>query len=549
MALGFLFAGIGSAMFIAGILHILKETAWLIFAMGLYLAFLHVKKWNTEECVRYVRENGNGVFALIFMVAAGIFFGVLLYENKFTHYDNFSHWGVAAKIISRKDMFPNGLDTNLTFASYPLGSASFIYFFTEIMGDASEWLQMWSQAILMAGMLVGLFAFAKGAACLIAVCGGIVILLCGNVGFTSLLVDTLLPVTAIGAMSLCIYYKKDLQKQLPLIIPYVIFLVSIKNSGALFAALILGFALFSIPRTKENGKAWLIAAASPVAVTFFWNKHVEQSFDEGSFSKHAMRMDNFQQVVAKKTTEDLLEIARVFGATVGQSILPVVWLLLLGLLLLLFCRFAFKKDCAELRTTLCFAGISYLLYQLGMLGMYILTMPLEEAMMMAGYERYHQTILLFVSGLLLIAGFQQIQGSCDVRSHRIKSAVLAGCMLIGVMVALQPHFTYYTRESLIGTDREKFDRLVSDYALEDKQSYLILVDEDRENCDYLYWMTQYLLAPEDVKFATVSNVMELGDKKFDFVILFDDTESTRTYVRTQFDVTEEVGYIGDKSLN
>ena len=108
---------------------------------------------------------------------------------------------------------------------------------------------------------------------------------------------------------------------------------------------------------------------------------------------------------------------------------------------------------------------------------------------------------------------------------------------------------YYTRESLIGTDREKFDRLVSDYALEDKQSYLILVDEERENCDYLYWMTQYLLAPEDVKFATVSNVMELGDKKFDFVILFDDTESTRTYVRTQFDVTEEVGYIGDKSLN
>ena len=36
LAVGVLFAGIGSAMFIAGILHILKEAAWLIFLAGLY---------------------------------------------------------------------------------------------------------------------------------------------------------------------------------------------------------------------------------------------------------------------------------------------------------------------------------------------------------------------------------------------------------------------------------------------------------------------------------------------------------------------------------
>ena len=550
LAVGLLFAGIGSAMFIAGILHILKETAWLIFVMGLYLGFLHVKKWNREECSIHIRGNGNVFFALIFMVMAGIFFAVLLYENKFIHYDNFSHWGVAAKIISRKDMFPNGLDTNLTFSSYPLGSASFIYFFTEIIGDASEWLQMWSQAILMVGMLVGLFAFAKGIARLITVCAAIVILLCGNVSFADLLVDTLLPVTAIGAMSLCIYYyKKDLQKQVPLLIPYVIFLASIKNSGVLFSALILGFVLFSIPRTKENLKTWLTVAASPVVVIFFWNKHVEQSFDGGTLSKHAMRMDNFQQEIAKKTSEDLLEIVRAFAITVGQSLLPVVYLLLLGLLLLLFCRFAFRKDWEELRSVLCFAGISYLLYQLGMLGMYILTMPLAEAMEVAGYDRYHQTILLFVSGLLLIAGLRLIQDSCDGRDHRIKSVVLAGCLLIGVTAALQPHYSYYTRKSLHGTEREKYDRLVSDYVLEEKRNYLILVDEDREKYDYLYWMTQYLLAPENVAFAAPSTVAELGDRNFDYVILFDDTESNRTYLSTQFGITEEVGYIGDKSLN
>ena len=549
LAVGVLFAGIGSVMFIAGILHILKETAWLIFLAGLYLFWQQAKKWSRKKSSAYLRESDNGVAALIFLVLAGIFFLLLLYKSKFTHYDNFSHWGVAAKIISQKDMFPNASDTNLTFTSYPLGSASFIYFFTEILGTAQEWLQMWAQAILMVGMLTGLFVFGKGAVCFAAACVGVVMLLCGNTSFVDLLVDTLLPVTAISAMAFCICYQKDLQKYLPFVIPYVVFLVAIKNSGALFAVLILGFVLFAIPRTKENLKTWLIAAASPAVVTFFWNRHVEPIFEGGTLSKHAMRMDNFQQVVAEKTPADLMEITRLFGLSIAQSAKTVLYLFLIGIFLLLIRRFVSKKDCGMLRGTLCFAGLSYLLYQLGLLGMYILTMPLAEALTMAGYERYHQTILLFVSGLVLIAAIQEIH---DCAGHHVKGAVLAGCVLIGITAVLQPHFGYYTRQSLAGTDREKYDRLISDYGLEGKETYLVLVSADREDRadrDYLYYLTQYLLSPRDMAFASASTVSTLADEKFEFVILFDDTESNRAYLNSQFGLTEEVGYIGDKSLN
>lgn len=548
LAVGILFAGIGSVMFAAGILHILKETAWLIFAGGLYLSFQEAKGWRGKKSLRMLRGEDNAAFTLIYLVLAAIFFFVLLFRSKFSHYDNFSHWGVAAKLVSQKDMFPNASDTNLTFHSYPLGSAAFIYYFTEIIGAAPEWLQMWAQAVLMAGMLAGLFVFGKGAVSLGTAGAGIAILLCGNTAFVDLLVDTLLPVTAIGAMSFCIHYKKDLQKQLLFVVPYVVFLVAIKNSGALFAALILGYALISIPRTKENLKKWLIAAASPVVATFFWNKHVEQIFEGGTLSKHAMHVDNFRQVVAEKTPEDLVNIIEAFGLYISQNVRPVFYLLLISLFLILVCRFVFRKDCGMLRDTLWFAGVSYVLYMLGLLGMYILTMPLKEALRMAGFERYHQTILIFASGLVLIAVIQEIYDSGDGISMRIKGLALACCILIGITAVLQPNFRHYIRQAHADLDREKYDRLISDYGLEDEATYLILVSEDRADKSYVYYLTQYLLAPRDMALETASTVNTLAGQKFEFVILLDDTESNRAYLDSQFGLTEEVGYIADKSL-
>ena len=54
---------------------------------------------------------------------------------------------------------------------------------------------------------------------------------------------------------------------------------------------------------------------------------------------------------------------------------------------------------------------------------------------------------------------------------------------------------------------------------------------------------------KDMAFVSASTVSKLADEKFDFVILFDDTESNRAYLSSQFGLTEEAGYIGDKSLN
>ena len=549
-ALGVFLTGVGSLMFAAGIFHVMKEAAWLVFFGGIWLMVREIRshpdrKAGIRSFLKGFCRPGMGVFA-----ALAVFFMVLLFRSEFTHYDNFSHWGVVAQVISRKDMFPNPADTNVSFTSYPVGSAAFIYYITEIVGTAPEWLQMWAQAVLMSGLLIGLFAFEGGIFGFLTAGAGMIMLLAGNISFVDLLVDTLLPVIAVSGMAFCIYYKKELEDKIWYVIPYAVFLVSVKNSGALFAVLLLLYAAAQIPEKRKNWKKLTVLMLSPVATLFFWNRHVEQLFDDGSVSKHAMRLDNFQQILADKMPEDLTAIVDAFWQKTLADDRVVVFLLLVSCVLLLLRKVVMKKDCRELGGILLMTAAFSVAYQIGLLGMYILTMPLEEALMMAGYERYHQTLILFVAGMVLIAAIRELGAWGKQRYGLVFAVILTVFTLQLTMKTVGPNFRYYHRQSLEGTERAKFDRLIEDYGLWSEDRYLVLVSKEREDAGYLHWLTTYLLDPEKFLVADVSYVTEkLEENDFNFVIMFEDTEINREDLETQFGITEEVGYIAGKPLH
>ena len=189
-------------------------------------------------------------------------------------------------------------------------------------------------------------------------------------------------------------------------------------------------------------------------------------------------------------------------------------------------------------------------YQIGLLGMYILTMPLEEALMMAGYERYHQTLVLFVAGMVLIAAIREMGSWGKQRYGLVLAVILTVFTLQLTMTTVKPRFYFYSKQSLEGTERAKFDRLIEDYGLWPEDRYLVLVSKEREDAGYLHWLTTYLLDPEKFLVADVSYVTEkLEENDFNFVIMFEDTEINREYLETQFGITEEVGYIAGKPLH
>ena len=511
-----LFCGIGSVMVFAGILNILPETAWVIFAFGIYLA---VKSLRRKERIMNVLSIGT-----VFWVVLSAFFLLLLHGSEFTHYDNFSHWAVAPKIMIRYHRFPNFSNQNLTFAAYPLGSASFIYYITKILGITSEWVQMYAQAVLMTGMLISMFAFCeKPYQALLAGLGSL-LLLCGNTSFVDLLVDSLLPITALSAMAFCIYYGRDLVRRMWAVVPYSIFLLSIKNSGILFAVILLYYTWRSTRLENITLKKWLFVLIPPASALILWQKHVDLVFSDGLLSKHSMSVSNYSYIFVEKNFSEIITIVQKMVFQTCSFSNRALWALLFGLVLCVFFKYLVPESGQTMKKTFLLAVAVYVLYQLGTLGMYLFSMPGSEALSLAGYSRYHQTIVMYVTGLIII---ETMQGLAELQStpfRTIRSIATVIVALTFIYYTLAPNLSFYRKQNLEKTERYKFDQLIAQYDIQEGLSYLILASEDRNDGGYLYFMSKYLLDPAYVLIQPGKNLSQIHLSDFDYVIAFEETD-------------------------
>lgn len=524
-AIGVLFSGIGGLLFLVGMDNLLKEGALLICLGGLILCL--------RERHRICRNNLLTPGTLFF-AAASVFFFFLLKGSRFTHYDNFSHWARVVGVLLKRNAFPSFLDSNIFFSAYPTGSAAFIYYVAKVTGIHEEWLQMWAQACLMAGLCAGLFAFGNSKGKRILILGGVVVLLAGNTNFTDLLVDTLLPVTALSAMAFCVYYREDIPAKLPFLLPWLVFLVGVKNSGVLFAVLILFYVFLCIhPKQQSLAlKRWLIICLVPFFALLLWEKHVSQVFVYGVYAKHAMTLSNYKTVFFSKAPQVLITTLVVFAKTFFLDGTGSWLFFLTAAAMLLLCKKQGQKDGA--RAVLLVALISYFVYMLGMLGMFLFSMPDEEALRLAGYGRYQRTILIFVWGLLLIAFSLQ-----DLHFHRGQRQrlwkIARGLLAIVLMVsAIKPHFSHYQRQDLSGTDRAHLDSLIETYNIPTGKTYLFLVSDQRQDSGLLDFLAGYLLDSENYIICTPTTVEEPAPEAYEYVILYEDTPECRAFFENRF---------------
>ena len=422
-----LFAAIGSTMFLAGILNLMWETALLIFLGGLFLAACSLQK----------RESPCELISpgIVFFSIGCIFLLFLLRGNMFSTYDNFSHWATALKAVYTNNRFPNFSNINIGFQSYPLGSASFIYYICKIAGIFSEWSQMYAQAVLMAGMLLSLFAFAESLEGWLLAGTASVMLLCSNTALYDMCVDTLLPLTALAGIALCLYEQDHLRKIGWAAIPFTVFLVSIKNSGILFAIFIAAFVmihlssqfrplyhppkntdgpentlftLFSsayclirsiskflcrneagcrgeiVEETADYSEAmgyWKTAAPQflcPVLTLVLWQKHVKLVFENGMGTKHSMSLMYWRARFLQKSSEDVHTILSGMGERIFSLSNPFFYILLLLILVIVARKYFLRQNYTEERQTALIVLVSYIVYQLGLLGTYLFPCPLTR---------------------------------------------------------------------------------------------------------------------------------------------------------------------------
>lgn len=524
-AIGIVFAGVSGVLMLAGILNLLQETALVLFAGGLAFA---VRSFVRRESIRDLITPGTLFFAVLCM---GLL--LILYGSRLFYIDSFTHWGLVVDLLESENRFPNFADRYIWHDSYPLGSAAFIYYITRISGMESEWMQLVAQGVLMGGMLTGLFAFSKNRIGDVFAACSVLMLLCGNTALVDLLVDTLLPICAIGAIAFCHYYRDQMKEKVLWLIPYGWLILNVKNSGVLFVVIVLLYALLEGVRDKKGLANWVLATAGTFFMLLLWQRHIEVAFGTLD-SRHALSLSQFERMFNGKTPEELRAIADGIVRLTFSLSNGAVWALALAALMVFVGGYALDTDKKRVITLSVWVLISYAAYQVGLAAMYMCSMPIDQARDLLCYDRYHQTALVFIVGLLCMGCIEIVGRTALKGKRRIASAAVSLICLMLAYGALQPNLSYYARQNIEGTARDRFDRIRREYNVWSGGRYLILIDEKSDD-NYLNYLSIYLLNPIEYRLCTVGDMQKQdeGWKKYEFLIAFDQTEEIDAFIEEQ----------------
>lgn len=545
-AIGFVFASAAVLTHLAGMLGQVQVGVNLLVDGGVIVGAVLIAKKQF-----HIRKFAS--FGLLFFAVAAVFLFFILRNDKLTDYDNYTHWGVVIRRMLLTNRFPPFADCWVEYPSYPLGSASFIYYITGFIGTQAEWMQMIAQQVLILGMSVSLFALCRKWESRIAAVVLIVFMMSCNTNIRDLCVDTLLPVVAVSGFAFICYYRNE-WKKLIFVVPWLALLAYVKTSGLFFAAGLVFAALYCLLRKGEKGgrrKAYIAATVlAPFGAYGLWRLYYTARFDNADWARHSVSVTNVKGILGSKGPEDIARIGRLMLEKTFSWQNPVLYLLIGGIILFVVTRLMKNRMSIPVKTInriLLWSLIGYFVYQVGMYAMYMLTMPVEETVTLAGYGRYHRSMVIFLAGALFIA----VVLATEEWGKRAVSPVRAGALIAALALsffALTPNLGMFARRSLEGSVREKYDAIIAKYRIPERKQVAVLVRPGFNDAGYLRYMTRYLLNPTNPINKIVFPVDEIEQdesfdlSQYDVVIAFDEDETVRDYMTEYLWSEEQVVY-------
>lgn len=512
-------------LFFSGILNLLPEVSKLIYLAGLVM--FAVCLWKNKS-LKFVKDyiNDGYISSLIILI-------IMAFSVKgklFAHYDNFSHWAMVVRHMLEVNHFPNFESSLIQFQEYPLGSSSYIYYFAGMI-NKSESIQMLAQTYMIVAALLPLFSFLarRSIKMDLVYIAFVNFVLTYNIKPGDLLVDTLLPTVGICALLFakkhCIYENDKLHFWL--LSCYLIQLIQIKNSGLFFVAAVIAVCLKQYWK-GANRLNNLCAALFPFLTLVIWQKHCKYVFPTAATTKHAMTVENYKSVFGDKTAEDIKTIctgmARVSFTSRGI-------LALLGIAAIIGCCVFFfsRNDWKDYKNCFLFTLIFYVCYQLGMLGMYLFSMPGGEATSLASSDRYLKTIIIAI--FMLYIAFALKSFSSSSISENIKT-LTAGILIIciaSLSFISQGKLEFAPATVKNNEERMWIEKNRDDYAIPKHDSYCMLIP-----CDDSYfteYLLEYIFQSRDVSSAVVDDPDDLKNISSKYIFVYDkDNEMIKAWI-------------------
>ena len=504
-------------LFLAGILNLLFPTAILLALGGLVLPLVIILSRGRDKTVGRHSASVSGPalaiaesspraipWCLIWLAACIIGAAFCFKGQLLTHYDNFSHWSVIVEEMLHTDKYPHFASEMISFQSYVPGTATWIWYACRITGITVDALRMLAQAYIMLAALTPIVGGAldtdsvtkRVMGCVAATAGALTLILF-NTSPYDLLVDTLLPLVAGSLTLFCVTQLSspattdDTVGKVACVALLGAFLALIKTSALLFILFVIVVLL--VRRLPARYVLWLIVSVAATLV--IWYAHCNYVFLEAATSKHTASAENFASVLQEKTSEDVSQIiSAVISFSLGGAdlILTVAFALATLPLTLLTNRGGLRSW----GTLILALAAVYVLYMIGTLGMFLLSMPMEEARTLNGIDRYRKTIFVYV--LYLLFSYALTLGASP-RTHLGVSALGVCALIACAACALLPLAGGDPIAQGLATRRSDADRRLLEQTLDEEDArggshYALCVPESDvdDEMGYLHWLARYV---------------------------------------------------------
>jgi len=383
----FVFSSIACIVFFGGLVGQLFMVSLFLFIVGLLAFGVMMFLWMSKGGKFHLSFS---LFQFVFFLGSLIFM-LVLFQNKLTHYDNFSHWAVVLKVLLSTDAFPTPSSNLIDFKNYPLGVSSFLYYVCRFSGH-SQSLMLWAQGLLIFSCFYAMFGVIseKKRFLLYAFLGlGLATLSFFNITIriSNLLVDFLLPIYGLAIFAIIYHYRNDIKRACIVVLPLAGLLTVIKSTGITFMVITVLFLIYTslINGNKPNRKNILAVMGllcGALLPYFGWSWRMATVF-QGVENKFDVSSTGIQ-----KTPEQMREIISLFLKSsldlTTRPAMGIVTFQLIAIVASVVATVMLKKKW-NLWKALIALDIVLLLYYAGILGLYLYSMPLDEAIWLAGF--------------------------------------------------------------------------------------------------------------------------------------------------------------------
>ncbi|CAJ2236206.1 ABC transporter permease [Companilactobacillus paralimentarius] len=386
----------------------------LITYLGIVLAIL----WFILSITRKSQLKFEGIHLFDFwMIGLGIATGNVLWNSPLVHYDNFSHWAVMVKFMTFTGHLPGAADKLISFTSYPPATALFITQFVHWVGF-SDGSMLVAQFILIWGAAYSIFAGLRDrsrALTSFILCFTLAISFVFNVAIrlNNLLVDYVLPIITIAALVGIFIYRKKPILLCAHVSLFIATLLLVKNSATFFVIMIAVYFLYIL--ITNNKWRWqciftiplqfIISIGIGIVPFLWWSWHVKHTFP---ISKHQISTQAYSKQLNGESHRALLKIAHKFIEQITSfNSLSTKGILLINIVLIIawiFVKF-YQHQHNNLLGMAILLDIVFIIYYISLFGMYILSMPYAEAILLDGFERYMASTVilnLFIAAICLV---------------------------------------------------------------------------------------------------------------------------------------------------